>query len=46
MPDQLDKFTSAKTGTRMLQPLSHALWFLFNVAACEAMANLLKIRQK
>ena len=31
--------------TRLLQALSHALWFLPNVAACEAMGNLLKQRQ-
>ena len=31
--------------SRLLQSLSHTLWFLPNVAACEAMANLLKKRQ-
>lgn len=28
--------------SRLLEALSHTLWFLPNVAACEAMANLLK----
>lgn len=31
--------------TRLLQVLSHTLWFLPNVAACEAMGNLLAQRQ-
>ncbi len=31
--------------TRLLQVLSHTLWFLPNVAACEAMGNLLEQRQ-
>lgn len=31
--------------TRLLQALSHTLWFLPNVAACEAMGNLLEQRQ-
>lgn len=31
--------------TRLLQALSHTLWFLPNVAACEAMGNLLAQRQ-
>ncbi len=31
--------------TRLLQVLSHTLWFLPNVAACEAMGNLLKQKQ-
>lgn len=31
--------------TRLLQTLSHTLWFLPNVAACEAMGNLLKQKQ-
>ncbi len=31
--------------TRFLQALSHTLWFLPNVAACEAMGNLLEQRQ-
>ncbi len=31
--------------TRLLGVLSHTLWFLPNVAACEAMANLLAERQ-
>ncbi len=31
--------------TRLLNVLSHTLWFLPNVAACEAMANLLKAKQ-
>ena len=31
--------------TRLLQVLSHTLWFLPNVAACEAMGNLLGQRQ-
>lgn len=30
--------------TRLLSLLNHTLWFLPNVAACEAMANLLKAR--
>lgn len=31
--------------TRLLNVLSHTLWFLPNVASCQAMANLLKQRQ-
>ncbi len=31
--------------TRLLQVLSHTLWFLPNVAACEAMGNLLAQKQ-
>ena len=31
--------------TRLLNVLSHTLWFLPNVASCFAMANLLKQRQ-
>ncbi len=31
--------------TRLLNVLSHTLWFLPNVAACQAMANLLRQRQ-
>lgn len=31
--------------TRLLQALSHTLWFLPNVASCEAMGNLLRQKQ-
>lgn len=51
LPSQLDAMKSGKrppfpySDTRLIPYMQHSFWFLPNVAACEAMANLLAEKQ-